>query len=474
MRNILYVTGVTGLAYILSAIIQLYGSANIIARYGLIGLGQLAILKLYLYNSLPSIFDFGLSDKATYYTSNKLAHGKYLSIQNAILALVPFAIFGGVIATLTLFILLSIMEHYKLIETQFIATLKLQSIFFILFFLGNIAEGVVRGFKKHIFIRSSELITVTIIAIAPLLDYFENINDIFILIIILLIIKSIILILVAYSLIIANGINISVIKIIRFIKLSSYRIKKIFQIKILGLVDNKMPIFILSVFWDTTIVGLYDLMTKLPYLLKTFIGYINQLVLPYSSKNTHKADEFLAVPVKINLIIILTVPVYLTFNIFISDFIRIWFKVDISIYENYLKMLCILPFCTMNVGFLQQYFYGNRKFVEYSRKMQYLQIVISYTIFIVFLKISGPFSFIVGSVISWILIGYLYYKRFNEKLSIIYLIIVVSLLMISFLDFNLLISFNNNYESINLILSSLLTLTILEILISLIIYARKI
>lgn len=170
-------------------------------------------------------------------------------------------------------------------------------------------------------------------------------------------------------------------------------------------------VFILM-FLNTTYLGIYDLIIKIPRFLKTLGGIVNGAILPaVSTLSALKNAATINILFKSGIILYLFVLIPIIFGCvyFSSSFFHLW--LNNTTYHHYMQTYMIWTVATLYIAFGGTILFGMGKELAFFKNISWLMTVICIIATYIFLTIGMKlYGLILGQLVGFILLPVIFYK----------------------------------------------------------------
>lgn len=439
-----------------------------------IGLDKYSLIVLVLFLSVRqgifSLLDFGLPSSISKFTSQYLSQGEnekisiLLSIVFIFYILVAILIMGIFFAFKD-FIFTDMLPVSSLYFEEFLEVFIFYIFTYIIQFYNMIFFAYFEGLQKFHISKGIEVFsyfTYFIITISLLsLDY-GYIEIIYTIIFMHLLIFMLNLIFFKYYLNFQFQFQFKSDVVIELIKYS----KLIYIGNIAGNLNAYYPKFFITTFLGTTYLGIYDIVSKIPNVVKNMLGIANAVLVPVASELSARAKEkdnsklFLQ-GLKLN--ILFYIPFITVFIFYSEAILKLWLGIEYVKYSFLMQILMLVPLLSLFISHGGSILAGiNKKLKEFA----YLAWVIMVISLIFMLLTITEYQLYGVSISRWIglilvlpYVNNIFIKIFDldtKRYLIMISIIIIEFLLFYIISFYILekIEINNAFE---LIIVSIIT-----------------
>jgi len=396
------------LSFGLISIINLMLVPIIISAYGLSAFGILSLLKLFIPTGVLAVFDFGFSENTTIAISQYRAK-KIAASQAFIRCLLSFLLSLIVAGILCFTLLMSIEIWIELlgIEDNHVESINLafyaNAWCLLLLFPMLVVDGFIKGYERYFLLRTVEVIMALLFLIASLLIIYFNSDFALLHLVFLgtLCIKFFILI--AFAWIKARK-ELSVedsFFIRREIDWLIVRGKVMWSNKILGTVQNQFPLLVVGLLFNNASAGLYEIIARLPRLLKIILSLLNSALLPFATLLDSEGDtDNMSKLGKGSLLMIgfFVSPLIFFLMAFSETILSVWIAPAYSEYWPWLSLMLCIPFFNTFIGMMSTPFLGRTEVVKKLNFYMMIQVVLIFVISIALISKFDSMAFYLGQV----------------------------------------------------------------------------
>lgn len=424
-RRLFENTAYSAVSFGLISIINLLLLPFIINAYGLSAFGVLSLLKLFIPTGLLAIIDFGFSENTTItisqYRAKKITADQAFirCILNLLLSLLVASILCfALLISIDLWIeLLGIEEAY--IESTNIA-FHANSWCLLLLFPLLILDGVIRGFEQYFLLRTVEVTMALLLLVGSLLIISTKSEFAWLHLVFLgtLCIKFIILSAFTWFKIRNEFVLEHFLFNRKDVGWIVMRGKLMWGNKFLGTAQNQFPLFVVGFLFDNATAGLYEIIARLPRLLKVVLALLNSALLPFATflDSEGDADNMTRLGKGSLLVIGLIVyPLIFFLMAFSETILSVWIAPAYSEYWPWLSLMFCIPLFNSFISMMATPLLGRDGVVKKMNNYMLVQVILIFVISISLVPDFDSMAFFVGQV-SAAAILFLFQSRlvFNE------------------------------------------------------------
>jgi len=464
-------TAISGTSTIYIAVLNFILVPILLNNLGLISYGLIGVVNLFSMIGYISLFGFGMASVIPKYIAEYRSKNKFDRINELVnTSLLLFAIIG-----LILFILLrlplglildsfsGIAESYRKTLSDIITMVLFSYIFqFPLIILRGTLEGLLMFKLIHISIILVETFKAVSIYIMVrngfTFEYVIYVNLIGAFILFIIFSYGVFFVFAEYKI---SQISFNSLKSIS--KYSSY----MFAGRITSVIYNNADRLMISVFLSPSIMGLYEVLKKIPDLINRFLGIAVSTIIPITSslQDDRKEEKIKILFHKgFRIYFSFIAPVIILFMIFSDEFLLIWLGPNYQ-YLSKLLILFLLNNLIITLFFGGNILYGINEQVKNMTLFRFGHAMIKLFTLILFIQEYELYAIVISYLLAQIFMLFvliLYYKviKFNIKLFVSDIIQIVSMSLLTCVLFKLFISsilITNFFTLVLFILTSLLT-----------------
>ena len=436
------------------------------------------ILYFSVNNGFMSLFDFGIKSITTKYISQHLALNEYSKINEFInFSFFLSILIGVVISLFTLLFFHNIESYFVDINTYsgFFDTFKWFVLSYVLQFVNYTFIGIYEGFQRYdiskimevFFYVLQSILIITIVLLNLQINYFIYV---FIFIFTINFVINIIVFKRLFEFRLCfNNMRISAVKF--------YDIAKhMFPTQLSSMVYNQYPKFFILSFLNTTSLGIYDVIVKIPRFLKTIAGFINSALMPAVSELTalgknESVNNIYELGFRLNLFIL--VPILTAVIYFAQPIMHIW--INDTMHYQYMQVFVIWNLLVPYVTFGGPLLVGMNKELKFMKNVSWSITIISIVVSLILIRDLELWGIVFGQLSGLILLPIIFSKymeifavnkfAFIKSNILIYLIAIIPIVFFEY--------FANVSSMITLIISGFVWCSIYWLLIYFVILNQK-
>ena len=401
-------TAYSVLSFGLVSIINLLLVPFIISAYGLSAFGVLSLLKLFIPAGLLAIFDFGFSENPTIAISQYRA--KKIAASQAIIRCILSFLLSLIVAGVSCFALLMSIEIWVDllgIEDAYVESASMafhaNAWCLLLLFPLLVVDGLIKGYERYFLLRAVEIIMALLLLVGSLLIIYSNFDFAWLHLVFLgtLCIKFFILSSFAWvkvrkefcvegSLFNRGDVDWVIM-----------RGKLMWSNKILGTAQNQLPLFAVGLLFNNASAGLYEIIARLPRLLKIVLSLLSSALLPFATLLDSEGDtDNMTRLGKASLLTIglFVSPLIFFMMAFSKTILSVWVGPAYSEYWPWLSLMLCIPFFNTFISMMSTPLLGRAEVVKKLNYYMLIQVVIIFVISIFLVPKFDSMAFYVGQV----------------------------------------------------------------------------
>lgn len=412
LRSFAFNIAVTGAVYFIVSLIGLLLAPILIGAYGLSGYGQIILARIFLPSAAFGFLDLGVGETATRVTATARADNDWQQASQCLTFLALLSLSVSVVVAIPVAAFCWHLADWFSIKSEqaagFVDVLRMTAILLPLLFASLIAEGIIKGFEKFAQLRFCELVSALLYGGLTLwhVSVGGNANDVALGFLVGLLARALLAMVLAlrlcrlHSLKAAGWDNYTRSQMLAWSRAMLVN-------KILGTLQTQAASPLLGLCAGPVAVGLFDAIVRLPRFAKSIYGLTASTVLPLAVRFQTKAATSEAS--KLGYVgtlgsFVLFAPVTVMAMSFAQPILLYWLGPDVSSHWPWLSMMLIIPLlnATISLG-------GNMLMADYGaakklNRLSLIQVFIQITLSLLLLPQFTPWSFVIGQVVSMILV----------------------------------------------------------------------
>ena len=286
IKNTLY----SGVATVFVAAIGFFLTPFIVIKLGLAQYGLVVLANVFAFTGLVSLFDFGFQATIIKHSAEYLKTRKFEKLSQLILVMLClFFLMGFILMVLGISFSNLFASSIFRIPANYMT--QVRSGFIIVFisylfqFPSVVLVGFIQGAQRFDILKGTEMILSVLKAVIIVIVLSLGFNFLSVIFVNILIVFLRFLIL--FIVIVFGGFPLSFnYRLLKFdiLKETAHMTKYVFICRISGLLFNSTDRFLIGIFLGPTAMASYDLILRLPRLVKSFLGFSNAAILPAASE----------------------------------------------------------------------------------------------------------------------------------------------------------------------------------------------
>lgn len=344
-------------SFAIVGIVNIVQVSLIVSNYGVEEYGIVVFFKLMLPTGILALLDFGVSESVTRYVSYNRDNSSILPsyIYLSIIVIVLVSLVVSIVFMQYGSRIIDYINSDNLSSTEAIEFIvEWISYMIAILYIGVIYESILKGMTDFAVIRGTEIVSSLVNTLGVFIISMSDgkIKDI---------ILMLLVVLVARYFIIAMYSHKKYTNLFRFDfsidrgLLSDYfsHCKQVFFSKVISLIPNYFAQVLITMTSGVENLGIYDVIMKIPKMIKTVIGKLNSVIFPYISR-MYGGDKSSEVPG-----LVLRVCMYQAY-VFVPVLLLLWINADFIIdywvgeelvkYTQWFKLMLVWVFLSIYVG----------------------------------------------------------------------------------------------------------------------------
>lgn len=243
-------------------------------------------------------------------------------------------------------------------------------------------------------------------------------------------------------------------------------LKQLSLIKLSGVVSNQGDRIIIIVFLSPASLGIYDIITKIPFLLKNILSVINTVIMPLISNLSVKNNEKIASLYNqgFDLLIFIYFPIIVILSLNANNILKVWLGEDFTQYSTLLILFLFWNFINPLLTFGWTFIVAIGKKLKILAYVSYFTTIFKFVLLLFFIKFYTLYGVAYASIISLgiatIILNYIYVKKFKMSIYLACKNIILKLVISVFVGASLfeLISGVMNNELLIILSHGILTM----------------
>ena len=412
--------------YIIIGTLNLVLAGLIIRNWGLDGYGIFILIRLLTPIGYFNILDFGMFES----TVRNIA--KYRSscteINRVFSLTASYFICVGIFTSALMFLFgkypIEFLNLNTSLEMDLDAILSLEQLLILVqipLFIMIFLESVLKGYEKFLLLRIADLLVV--ISCLVLLIFRSSIDiSLFSFIVVY---YSVLGLKLALLLIFVSKTNLNIRKI-GFPSISIQR--DIFRHsstmgvgKLISTSIEYLPLVGLSNFASVEVAGAYDAIMRIPKFLKSLMGNINSVIVPYAASLT-KVDFDESKAILINSATkyqsMLFAPVLILGLVFSEDILNFWIGSSYSTYSNSMKLCFVVPLLILFIGAASSVSVSDQSVIKSLNYINAIRMISYVGVGLLLMQANTLEAFIYANIISYSCTEVLVLKLFRKRLGV--------------------------------------------------------
>ncbi len=416
-------TIISGSSQVVNTLIQFFLTPYLILKLGATGFGFIALSRIFKIDGYVSLLEFGLQSTITRFYGEFSQKESSTDLHNLKWYGLIYLSFIGMITSLVGFFFVDFLVDFLNIPKSYLLAfvIAIKPVFLSLIFqfprfaLVGILEGkqrldVVNGANSIKFI----LYGIGCLTILELGFSWESI------ILWMVICEFFSFLILAYFVFRKSSFHFSLLKevnssfFIEILKVTKY----VFLSRLSGIVFNQTDLILIGMYLDPKAVGAYEVIVRLPRLIRLITGIGNSAIMPASSSISNKKNpEVLNTLFRngLNFNLYLSLPIVFISIFFSEEFLLAWVGPDFSSYSSSLNYLLIwILFFPLGVGW--SILFGQNELIKRSTQINVLGTIIKFITGLALVKKLGVHGIALSYLFPQVVIIYiipLFFKRFN-------------------------------------------------------------
>lgn len=401
-------TAFSAVAFGVNGLVGLAILPVIVGAYGVALLGLIVIARIFLPSGALAIFDFGMSETATYSVGRARGSGDWTQAAQRIGLLLVLSIGLGVATAL----LLALAAPWLAVlfgvpadaHESFVAILTVTAFCLLVLFPGLVLEGVLKGFEHFLVLRGLEVIATlayagaTVACVASGLSYAA----------------------VAYVYLAAMAGRYVVLGVVAAAEMRRAGLRParwdagarnevlrrsvlMFQNKMLGALQMPVPPLLIGIFVGPGGVGVYEIVSRLPRVLKSAFSILASAVLPVAARLEGKGegDRLAGLGLKsFWLVPYVTFPSLFAIAGLAQPILEVWVGRDFAAYWPWMAAMLIFPVSTVSLSVGQSMSLTKQQYIAGANRVSFWGLVAQYAVSLLFVQMLGAMAFVLGIVVA--------------------------------------------------------------------------
>lgn len=408
VRNI----AITGVAYAFISVVGLVLAPVLIGAYGLVGYGQILLARIFLPSAAFGFLDLGVGENTTRTIASARADQDWGRATRVITLLTALALGVAMVTGALLAIFAPLLAGWlSIAESErpgFIAILRITAALQPFLFLSLIAEGSLKGFEKFKQVRSCEVASALVfgaLAVGAVI-YGLGPNFVSLALLIGLTIRSLLAFIFAGPELIKHGVRLMRWNKTEWRETLGWSRTMMFN-KILGTLQTQAASPLLGALVGPAAVGLFDAIVRLPRFVKSIFSLTSSTVLPLAARLRAGGDSASMTrlgDVGIIAAMAMFTPATALAMAFSESIITFWLGAKVAPYWYWQSLMFVVPILNVAISFGGTILLAEHVAARSLNRLAAMQVFLQLLLSLALLPWLNPWSFIVGQVVSVLLI----------------------------------------------------------------------
>jgi O-antigen/teichoic acid export membrane protein len=401
-------TAVSVMAFGVNGLILLILVPIIVGAYGLALFGLIVIARIFLPSGALAIFDLGISETATYAVGRARGSGEWAEASQQIGVLLALSVAVGIGMAVLLALAAPFLAGWFAVPADardgFVGLLTVTAACQVVLFPGLMAEGILKGFERFVVLRGLEVVNtlayagVTVACVAAGVSY-VGVGYAFV-----GTMAARYLVLVALALVEMRRAGARPAKwTLDARRAVLNRSALMFQNKILGALQAPVPPLVIGLLLGPAAVGVYEIVTRLPRLLKSALSILASAVLPVAARLEGQGDEARLGAAGLKsfwLVPYVTFPVLFATGTFAQPLLELWVGTDLAAYWPWMAVMLAFPLASVSLAVAQAMSLTRPQYIAAANRVSLGGIVVQYAVSLALVHSFGAMSFVAGVAIA--------------------------------------------------------------------------
>lgn len=381
----------------------------LVAAYGMEGYGLVILARQLLPVGFVVLLDFGLPEVTTRYISSALARGQRGVANGRFTASLIISLLVGLVSMLLMLAAADFVIHDLLAITEshsgmFRTVLMVSAVSLLFQFPGAVLRGAIEGVERFDIVRLMEVLSNLLFAttVLAIIHLGGGVGDVAIAYALIGNARAIF-----YALFVVarkpGGLTFSRIMLWPDVRPMIEHAWSFFQSKLLTALFNHGPAIVIAVVSGVAAVGAYDILMRIPRLLKTMTGLFSNALIPYAARKDALGDMDASrkvINIGGGIVMSLVLPLAICVALFSEDVVRIWIGRGHDYLAPWLAVAMIWPALLSIVSIGSSIVVVRHNGVRSMNFITLANLIVFYGVSVLFLPSVGGQAFVAGLTIS--------------------------------------------------------------------------